>query len=359
MRISRRIASGLSAWIDSAAEGILALQRWRGSSRRLRLIERPDAGFAVEGTGRALAKLIPDGVLRIGGGRIVDRPASLKANALRNCEVEFILEPQKFLFRTLELPRRAADFLDGIVRARIDRLTPWSAADAAFGWGRPTEIDGDRVQVVVAATALSLVAPLVDAAVAEGADRVTVSTRAEQGSGAPEPVNVYERNAAGALEFRKLRRWLVAILALAALLAGASVAGSYFYGGELEARRFDIARRIAQRRAALELGRSAADLSGAGMLEKHKREVPASVIVIDALSQILPDDTYLTELRILGDKLQIVGLSRDPPGLIRLLEQSSHFSQATFFAPTTRAPSETREHFSIEAHLEPVYAPGP
>jgi general secretion pathway protein L len=87
--------------------------------------------------------------------------------------------------------------------------------------------------------------------------------------------------------------------------------------------------------------------------------VPSSVIVIEALSQLLPDDTYLTELRILGDKLQIVGVSSDPPGLIRLIEQSPHFSQATFFAPTTRAPSETRDHFNIEAHLEPVYAARP
>jgi general secretion pathway protein L len=93
-------------------------------------------------------------------------------------------------------------------------------------------------------------------------------------------------------------------------------------------------------------------------LERHKHETPSSIIVIEALSQVLPDNTYLTELRILGDKMQIVGVTKDAPALIRLIEQTSHFSRATFFAPTTRAASEQSEHFHIEAHIEPVYTPG-
>ena len=79
---------------------------------------------------------------------------------------------------------------------------------------------------------------------------------------------------------------------------------------------------------------------------------------IEILSRILPDDTYLTELRILGGKMQIIGVTRDAPALIRLIEQNAHFSQATFFAPTTRSASEQSEHFHIEAHIEPVYTPG-
>jgi len=79
------------------------------------------------------------------------------------------------------------------------------------------------------------------------------------------------------------------------------------------------------------------------------------VIVLEALSQTLPDDTFLNELRIENGKVQIAGLTRDAPALIRLIEQSQHFTRATFFAPTTRAASEDRERFHIEAHIEPVF----
>ena len=92
------------------------------------------------------------------------------------------------------------------------------------------------------------------------------------------------------------------------------------------------------------------------MLERRKYQTASSVIVLAVLSQILPDHTYVTELRIEGDKLRVIGVTRDAPALIRLIEQSPHFTRATFFAPTTRAPSDPGERFHIEAQIEPVFA---
>ena len=81
--------------------------------------------------------------------------------------------------------------------------------------------------------------------------------------------------------------------------------------------------------------------------------------MIEALSRVLPDNTYVTELHLAGNKLQIAGITHDAPSLIPLIEQSQHFARATFFAPTTRSPSDPGERFHIEARIEPKNTANP
>ncbi|MGH6800417.1 MAG: PilN domain-containing protein, partial [Methylocella sp.] len=288
----------------------------------------------------------------------IDASVSAKlAEILRGAQVELVLQPNRFMFRLLELPRRASDFLEGIIRAQIDRLTPWSSANAAFGWYPSTETGTDRMAVTIAATARTLIAPLIGAIAGLGADTIVVSAAWPQPRPDIAAIRICEQKTGLAAGQRQIRRILVLLLVGAGALCAVSVAANAVIGGAIEAQRDDLTRRIAERRAAIQPGHDRASEAALG-LQRHKHETPSSVIVIETLSRVLPDDTYLTELRILGDKMQIVGVTRNAPSLIRLIEQTSHFSRATFFAPTTRSKEESGERFSIEAHIEPVYTPG-
>ncbi len=166
------------------------------------------------------------------------------------------------------------------------------------------------------------------------------------------PIEILRLNSASALDVGNVRRALVAVLVLAALSMGLAVAADQVVWADLDAQKSDVLRRVGEHRTAMRRDGVSGALSGQLALERRKRETPSSVIMLEALSQILPDHTYATELRVEGDKLQVVGITHDAPSLIRLIEQSLQFTRATFFAPTTRSPNDPGERFHIEARIK-------
>jgi general secretion pathway protein L len=298
--------------------------------------------------------------VQIADGQVVGSVPDNVAAMLRGSRVEVILQPARFLFRPLELPKRAAEFLEGVVRSQIDRLTPWSAGDAAFGWSSPAEAGADRMVVTVAATARALIAPYVRALAPLGVESTVVSTLLPDTGATPALITVLDEKGRTALDVGRVRRGLLIVLLVTGLGAIATTVAAGIIGADLQERQDTLARAIANRRAATLAGKEGtldAATAALRLIERRKHESPSSVVVLEQLSQVLPDHTYVTELRIEGDKLRLVGVTRDAPSLIGLIEQTLHFSRATFFAPTTRSPSDPGERFHIEARIEPNFLP--
>jgi general secretion pathway protein L len=369
MNLSAQIQDGFHRWIDSVATTLDGLLDRLRSKREVQVIEEDNDIFVlhverggerpgktpIKGQGKSPA--LRDHRLRIANGSLEGALPPDWAAMLRGSHAEMILRPGRFLFRPLELPKRAIEFLDGIVRAQIDRLTPWTASEAVFSWTPPTDLPNDRIALTVAATARALVAPYVRIMSQLGAASVEVLTVPGDAAPTSAPVRVFEQRARGALEIDRIRRALVALFVVTGLAAVVTLGYSAIAADSLDTEQQELARKVAARRAALRAGPEFAT-SAQRMLERRKQTTPSSVMVIEALSQVLPDHTYVTELHIEGDKLQVVGVTRDAPALIALIEQSQHFTHATFYAPTTRTPGDPGERFHIEAHIKPIFAVG-
>jgi general secretion pathway protein L len=353
MSLLRDVAEIVSRWLEVVAATIGAAFGRLVSPRVVRIVE--------DGDGSAFTVRVPNGDrgqgdgIRFAGDSLAGTLPAGVLKAVKGNRVEIVLRPSRFMFKQVELPRRAVEFLDGIIRAQIDRLTPWSATDAVFGWGRPADIANDRISVMVAATARTAVRPILQALSDLGVASIAILTAPLDGAAAAASIKVYDQS--GALDAKRVSRILLVVLLVAGGAAGLAGAADVTIGSSLEDRQLDLARRINERRVAMRGGQIGATRTASAILDRRKQETPATVIVLEALSDILPDHTYVTELRVEGNKLQIVGITRDAPGLVRLIEQSPHFARATFFAPTTRSPSDPGERFHIEARIEPVNTP--
>ncbi len=348
------------AWLSRSVDDVVAVLSaaagliWR--ARHVRIVEHSDGSLRFQAPkGRFKGNGGAEEALPWRDGRFAG-PLSAAAQArIDGAQVEIILLESRFLLRPLELPLRAAEFLEGVVRSQIDRLTPWTAADSAFGWSRPQTLPGERISVTVAATAKAGIAPMAAAVAAMHAESVVISMALNGSDNAPR-IRVLDLNAGGGRRAQRLRSLVIAAPTALGIGAAAVAGVSFYMGAGLEAQRLEIGKKIAARRVDLISGRGSASEEATAALEQKKRQTPASVIVLDSLSQALPDDTFLTEFHVDGDKLQIAGLTRDAPSLIRIIEQARPFSHATFFAPTTRAPTDNGERFHIEAHIEPHFS---
>lgn len=323
--------------------------------RQVRLIEEEQDTFAFHIVDDVKNSNLPDHRVRITGGSIVGALPPNWMTILRGSRVEMVLQPSRFLFRPLELPKRATEYLEGIVRSQIDRLTPWTANEAFYSWTSPIDTTNERVRLTIAATARAMVAPYLQALTSLNPASIVITTVQSNSDFKSAPMKFFEQRMRSVIDVGRIRMVLAAIILLSGLSAAASIGISTIAADNLSTEQQELLRKISARKAAM---RSLFGGSVLQVLEKRKQTMPSSVIALEALSAVLPDDTYVTELRIDGEKLQIVGMTSDAPSLIQLIEQSPHFAHAIFFAPTTRSPGTTKEQFHIEARINPVFTFG-
>jgi general secretion pathway protein L len=344
-----------ATWIAAVAVAIDYVATRIVPQRRVLFVEGEPDCFTARVTSLGKGAVLPQVSFRLLDGRPEPAFSSDWQAALRGSRIEVVMRSDQVLLRAVDFPKAAADFLDGMVRAQIDRLTPWTASDAVFGLTEPEPIAGERIALRVAATSQRRIQPLLKFAASVGAASVAGLIEVDDDARTTAPLRLFQRSlgGGGAID---VPLWLRRALLGTALAAAACLAITTYAGQALDAEQQDIARQITQRRAALRInqGGSSAEM----LLAKRKQTSASSVMVLEAISRVLPDSTYVTELRVEGDKMQVVGLTQDAPSLIKLMEQSPQFTRATFFAPTTRGQDEPGERFHIEAHVTPYFGSG-
>lgn len=95
------------------------------------------------------------------------------------------------------------------------------------------------------------------------------------------------------------------------------------------------------------------------LLEKRLASPPV-IQIMEELTHILPDDTWIQLFDLKGKKLQIQGETGSSPRLIGLFEKSSLFSEASFSSGLFKGQLPGTERYQLEIQLRPATtAPAP
>jgi general secretion pathway protein L len=347
------------AWfIDGLVDAWIAASDRLRRGRRVALV-RSGEGYAIERRGGRRAKDLLRLQTAEHGPYFV--PAELAAT-LRNHDIDLVLAGDEVLVRTLDpLPGESRLYLDSIVHHQLERVAPWRADDVLHTYRvAPVESGGDRLSVTVIATARSMHAQVLDALRALRPRELRLLCRNEQFGRETVAIPV-DHGAAAAARQARLRGRIaaaVALLVVAALGAGGFMGWTWY---RTDAELTAVAAEIAAQRQRLMAARptaQAGDRDLKAMVER-RWNTPFAVLALDALTHALPDDTWLTDLRLSDGRVRMTGVSRNVAELVPLIGASAAFADATFFAPTARLPDGQGDRFHLEARVLPMEKPRP
>lgn len=346
-----------NGWIESIANTITDTVTGLSPVRVVRLVENESGELSVESEAGSASIAAGDEHAPVVADHTSSASGVPSSAAMSGCHVELVLRAERFLLQPLELPARATEFLEGIVRSQIDRLTPWSAEQAAYGWSEPVPQEDDRIIITVAAASKDTVTPFIHTLERYEPRSVSIYTETQDSEGQA-LIAVFNDRIRAHVDTARMRCVLNRTLLVMTIVTTLFLCASTFIGGYIEARQAEIALKVGTARGKLSKDGNP-NLTHLQMLEQRKFDVAPTVLVMDNLSQVLPDDAYLTNLQIDGSKMRIAGVARNAAALIELMERSKHFSRATFTAPATRLPSEPGERFQIEAQIQPTGTASP
>jgi general secretion pathway protein L len=336
------ISHAFSWWIDGLAAGFLSFERRLRPQRRFQL-RADDRPFLLRGLDRKNQSFTAS-IDTLDGQAEQLAPDVLEKT--KGSEIEIVVPDTAVLENQLKpLPEESRPYIDNVVRHRIEALFPWRAEDTLFAADVTDCADG-QLAVKVRATPRGAVALALNVAMACGAREVNIIRDSEQNSGSDKVIPAFERP--GNRRFERARSAArYAVIGLT-VFAAATIGNSILTRMDLKADISGLDQTISDRQAVLQLRQDRETTFGA--LESKKKGSAITVLLLEELSKILPDDTYLTDLTLDAGRLRITGTSARAADLIPLLEGTGHFKNAVFYAPTTRQ-TEGLDHFSIETSV--------
>lgn len=275
-----------------------------------------------------------------------------RADRSGGSEVVLRFPAQRALRTPISLPLAAEKNLPEVVGFEFERLVPFGRADVYYAYrivARDKQAQLIRLELVVLPR--SEVAKLGPTAEALGLRVSGLEIAEGVGEQGVTLIPLDDRKVDRAMGSE--RRILIGLAAAASVLGLLCLAVPYWRTSaaveSLTARMADARQRaesVVSLRKQIDLKRHEQQF-----LIDRKRAMPTETELLATLTRLIPDDAYLTESSITGDRLRLVGAANSATALLTLVDQSPAFRGAAFQSPIVQDTRLNRERFDITARI--------
>ena len=307
----------------------------------------------------ALAWLTPDLPVRVLhadgqeaiwlGGQLVE------GGETHSARFDAIELPEDILLRrTLHMPNMSAAQIAQAVEIDLRSVSPFAAADMVWGYSaQPVQVGGIEVHVVLVSRKQA------EQYIGTQQHRLAANAAPEVWAFAPNnrPILLEGWGEARRVQHSAKRRRVGYGLLASGLLLTCAIVTTPTMQLRLRAIQAVIAYDALQARTAALLGQREIFVRSIDELEVLRSmlaERVDSLLLMEAMTQTLPDDTSLQSLQLQGLKVTINGLTANSATLMQLLGNKNGFKNVRAPSAANRSPGATAESFIIEFELDPA-----
>ena len=269
----------------------------------------------------------------------------------RSLDIQLRLAPGALLEHRFAIPLAAEHDAAQVLRYEIDRVTPFTAEDIFWTW-EAEQRDRERGRLFVRLSLIprASVETCLEALTAGGLSPRRIEVAGQDGMLRHLPL------VADASSGEVLQRGVVRILAAACVLLAITAAALPFMlqQGRILRTERDI-RQLQPRvsEAMILRRRIMGEAAGADVIAAAETRIGDAIQALAAVTEVLPDNTFLTAFSLSQRNLSLTGQSTDPAGLIAAMSADPMIANPNFSAPVTAAPTDKGSLFSISAELAP------
>lgn len=281
--------------------------------------------------------------------------------AMEKADLVLRLSAGQALHKQLYLPVAAQENLRQVVGFELDRYTPFNAEQVYFALVPLGGTEHAQLRILLIAAPKSRLDEQLASLAALGVlpHKVDFAPAIDE---FPQAGNAYnllpDRFRRQGSKLAQALQWLVGT-ALLLLLLAVMVWPVWLEGQAVESLQTRIKQLEKQNRVVDEQQREIDALHAETQkLIDIKQQSPALLAVLNELSRLLNDETWLTHLHFSDNHMQIQGQSPAASALISTLEGSGFFSDVSFVSPLTQDKTSGRERFQISMTVNtPVAMP--